>query len=81
MQIIYSIPKTSPDEEVTPELKARQKEVFKDLYNLIISSDRGPALSTLVKAVGTEKVRELLEPLRKQEIELPESPADDNDAR
>ena len=81
MQIIYNIPKSSPDEEVTPELKAKQKAVFRDLYNLIISSDRGPALSTLVKAVGTEKVRMLLEPLRANEVEIPESPADDWDER
>lgn len=80
MQIIYNIPKSSPDEEVTPELKAKQKAVFRDLYNLIISNDRGPALSTLVKAVGTEKVKILLEPLRNKAIEMPEGPVD-NDGR
>lgn len=69
MQIIYSIPKSSPDEKVTPELKVKQKEVFKSLYNLIISSDKGPALSTLVKAVGMDKVKELIAPLKTRNIE------------
>lgn len=72
MQIIYSIPKSSPDEKVTPELKVKQKEVFKSLYNLIISSDKGPALSTLVKAVGMDKVKELIAPLKTRNIETEE---------
>ena len=63
MQMIYDIPKTSTDEPRTPELKAKQRAVFKDLYNLLISSDKGPALSTLIKAVGVEKVKELINPL------------------
>ena len=63
MEMIYGIPKRSPDEERTKELKERQKVVFKDLYNLIISRDRGPALSTLIKAVGVEKIEELIGPL------------------
>lgn len=81
MQIIYNIPKLSPDEEVTPELKIKQKAVFRDLYNLIISSDRGPALSTLVKAVGTDKIKMLLQPLRANRFEIPESPSDDWEER
>lgn len=64
MQVIYQIPKKSVDEEITPELKAKQRTLFKDLYNLIISSDRGPALSTLIKAMGTEKVKAIISPLK-----------------
>lgn len=70
MKLIYSIPKTSSNEQVTPELKRKQKELFKDLYNLLISSDRGPTLSTLVKAVGIEKIKELIYPLIKKESEI-----------
>lgn len=81
MQIIYNIPKTSPDEEITPELKAKQKAIFKDLYNLIISSDRGPSLSTLVKAVGTDKVRGLISPLIDKKTEFPDNPGGDDEER
>ena len=73
MRVIYDIPKKSSGEAVSPELKARQKAVFKDLYNLIISSDRGPALSTLIKAVGTEKIKELITPLMERKIEFSNS--------
>ena len=66
MQKIYQIPKNYPDETITLELKAKQRELFKDLYNLIISSDRGPALSTLVKATGVDKIKELIIPLIEQ---------------
>lgn len=76
MQILYALPKSSPDEEITPELKLKQKSIFRDLYNLIISSDRGPALSTLVKAVGTEKVKSLLAPLMEKKAEFPTSPTE-----
>lgn len=65
-QKLYGLPKSRTDEEVTPELKKTQRQIFKDLYNLMISSDNGPALSTLIKAIGTEKVKHLIEPLIKK---------------
>ena len=77
MQMIYQIPKISSDHEITPELKAKQKVVFRDLYNLIISDDRGPALSTLVKTVGTDKIKDLISPLIKKENTFPNNPGDE----
>lgn len=63
MQKLYGLPKSSPDEEITSELKKTQRQIFKDLYNLMISNDNGPSLSTLIKVMGTEKVKQLIAPL------------------
>lgn len=73
MKVIYQIPKKSPDEEITPELKKKQRIVFKNLYNLLISEDKGPALGTLVKAIGTDKAKELITPLVKEEKDISNS--------
>lgn len=63
MKQLYGIPKKSENDEITPELKKKQRQIFKDLYNLTISRDNGPALSTLIKALGTLKIKQIIEPL------------------
>jgi lysyl-tRNA synthetase class 1 len=45
----------------TPELKATQREFFVLLYRLIIGSDTGPRLPTLLLAVGADRVRALIQ--------------------
>ncbi len=57
-QFIYDIAK---DESLDQKENAvRQRAFFKDLYNLLISKDTGPRLSTFIVALGFKKVRELL---------------------
>jgi lysyl-tRNA synthetase class 1 len=57
-KLVYSIPKdpTLTDKENAP----KQKEFFKHIYNLLISKDAGPRLSTFLWAVDRQKVLELL---------------------
>lgn len=69
MTMLYDIPKKSSSDEITSELKTKQKTLFRDLYNLILSQDRGPMLSTLVKATGTKKIKEVIEPLQMRDQE------------
>ena len=45
----------------TDEVKADQKEFFRLLYNLLVDADRGPRLPTLIMALGTDRVRALLD--------------------
>jgi len=55
---VYAIPK---DESLDQkENSKRQRAFFKDVYNLLISVDTGPRLSTFIWALGKEKVSELL---------------------
>jgi lysyl-tRNA synthetase class 1 len=58
--ILYDIPKR---ENITDEkvLKERQRLFFKDLYNLLISKDRGPRLATFLCALDREMILRLLE--------------------
>lgn len=57
-QILYGIPKS---ENLSDEdLKKEQRVFFKDIYNLLISKDTGPRLSTFIWAIGKDKVLELL---------------------
>jgi lysyl-tRNA synthetase, class I len=62
--LVYGVPKLargmSLDEKPTDEVKADQKEFFRLLYHLLVDADRGPRLPTLILALGTERVRELL---------------------
>ena len=58
-QILYGIPKS---EEISDEeLKKEQRAFFKDVYNLLISKDTGPRLSTFIWAIGKERVLDLLD--------------------
>jgi lysyl-tRNA synthetase class 1 len=45
----------------TPELKAAQREFFVLLYRLLIGTDTGPRLPTLLLAVGLDRVRALID--------------------
>ena len=57
--ILYEIPKegTDGDEKL---MKERQKVFFKDMYNLLISADRGPRLATFLYALDRKTVLKLL---------------------
>ncbi|MDA1038060.1 MAG: lysine--tRNA ligase [bacterium] len=57
-KMMYEIPKEDGmDDEAR---KQAQRSFFKDVYNLLISKDTGPRLSTFLWAVDREKVLELL---------------------
>jgi lysyl-tRNA synthetase class 1 len=62
--LLYGVPKLQaglpPDAPATPELKAAQRELFALLYLLLVGRDTGPRLSTLLLALGRERIRELL---------------------
>lgn len=63
-QLVYGVPKVqagmSADAKPTPELKAAQRAFFALLYRLLVGSETGPRLPTLLLAVGTDRVRKLL---------------------
>jgi len=57
-EAMYKIPK---DPSLSSsENKIRQRNFFKDIYNLLISSDSGPRLSTFIWALGKRRVSRLL---------------------
>ena len=58
--VLYDIPKRK-DITDEKELKERQRLFFKNLYNLLISKDRGPRLATFLCALEKEKILELLD--------------------
>ncbi len=64
--LVYGVPKLTHglplDADPTDEVKADQKEFFRLLYNLLVDADRGPRLPTLIVALGTDRVRSLLQP-------------------
>jgi lysyl-tRNA synthetase, class I len=64
--LLYGIPKLQQGLPIstppTPELKARQREWFVLLYELLIGKDTGPRLPTLLLALGQERVHSLLAP-------------------
>lgn len=57
-KVMYDIPKdpSLTDKENSP----RQRAFFKDIYNLLISVDTGPRLSTFLWALDRQKVLDLL---------------------
>jgi len=56
--LVYSIPK---DPDLTDKENApAQKEFFKHVYNLLITKNQGPRLSTFLWAIDRKKVLELL---------------------
>ena len=62
---VYAVPKIRaglpPDAKAkTPELKAAQREFFVLIYRLLIGTETGPRLPTLLLAVGADRVRSLL---------------------
>ncbi|MFN2496274.1 MAG: lysine--tRNA ligase [Pseudonocardiaceae bacterium] len=64
--LLYGVPKTQlglpADTSPTPELKAAQRKWFILLYRLLIGSDTGPRLPTLLLALGIDRARALLTP-------------------
>ena len=62
--LVYAVPKLQaglgPDAKPTPELKAAQRAFFALIYQLLIGSDTGPRLPTLLLAAGQDRVRQLL---------------------
>jgi lysyl-tRNA synthetase class 1 len=55
---VYAIPK-DPDLD-DKQTKVAQRAFFKDIYNLLVSRDAGPRLSTFLWAIDRQKVLELL---------------------
>ncbi len=64
--LVYAIPKVMlglpRDAPPNPELKVAQRAFFKALYQLLVASDTGPRLPTLMLSIGPERTRELLVP-------------------
>jgi lysyl-tRNA synthetase class 1 len=62
--LVYGVPKVqagiAPEAKPTPELKVAQRSFFALLYRLLVGSETGPRLPTLLLAVGTDRVRKLL---------------------
>ncbi|MFC5061424.1 lysine--tRNA ligase [Actinomycetospora atypica] len=62
--LVYGVPKQQAglpmDTQPTDELKAAQRRFFVLLYRLLVGSDTGPRLPTLLLAAGGPRVREQL---------------------
>ena len=62
--VVYGVPKVARglgfEDAPTDQVKADQKDFFRLLYNLLVDKDRGPRLPTLILALGSDKVRNLL---------------------
>ena len=62
--LVYAVPKVMlglpRDAPPNPELKVAQRTFFKALYQLLVASDTGPRLPTLMLSIGPERTRELL---------------------
>ncbi|HEX2298623.1 MAG TPA: lysine--tRNA ligase [Pseudonocardiaceae bacterium] len=65
-RLLYGVPKVQrglpADVAPTPELKAAQRAWFILLYRLLIGTETGPRLPTLLLALGIDRVRTLLTP-------------------
>lgn len=63
--LVYGVPKLQAgltlDAPPTPGLKAAQRELFALLYDLLVGTDTGPRLPTLLLALGRERIRELFD--------------------
>jgi lysyl-tRNA synthetase class 1 len=62
--LVYAIPKRllglAGDVEPTAEVKVAQREFFRALYRLLVDSETGPRLPTLLLSIGPARARELL---------------------
>jgi lysyl-tRNA synthetase class 1 len=63
-QLVYAVPKIQAglpaDAKPTAELKAAQRAFFALIYRLLIGTETGPRLPTLLLAAGPDRVRALL---------------------
>ncbi|GAB78972.1 lysyl-tRNA synthetase, class I [Austwickia chelonae] len=63
--LVYGIPKRQAgfdvaEKKLPPEVKADQRAFFALLYRLLLGSDTGPRIPTLLLCIGPKKVRELI---------------------
>ncbi len=63
--LVYGVPKLRAglpvdEKKLPPEVKAAQRSLFALLYRLLIGSDTGPRIPTLLLCIGPERVRPLL---------------------
>ncbi|WP_068425122.1 lysine--tRNA ligase [Piscicoccus intestinalis] len=63
--LTYGIPKLQAgfdigEKKLPPEVKKAQRDLFKLLYRLLVDSDTGPRLPTLLLCVGPDRVRRLI---------------------
>ena len=63
--LTYGIPKLQAgldigEKKLPPEVKKAQRDLFKLLYRLLVDSDTGPRLPTLLLCVGPARVRHLI---------------------
>ena len=50
------------EKKLPPEVKTAQRELFALLYRLLVGSDTGPRIPTLLLSLGPDRVRALLTP-------------------
>ncbi|MDO5627133.1 MAG: lysine--tRNA ligase [Mobilicoccus sp.] len=65
--LVYGIPKIRAgfdigEKKLPPEVKAEQRALFALLYRLLVGSDTGPRIPTLLLSLGAERVRTLIQP-------------------
>lgn len=65
--LVYGIPKIQggfdvAEKKLPPEVKTAQRELFALLYRLLVGSDTGPRIPTLLLSLGPDRVRALLTP-------------------
>ncbi len=63
--LTYGVPKLQAgldigEKKLPPEVKKAQRDLFKLLYRLLVDSDTGPRLPTLLLCVGPDRVRHLI---------------------
>ena len=62
--LVYDVPKQllgiGPDAGPDAELKAAQRTFFKAVYRLLVDSETGPRLPTLLLSIGQDRARQLL---------------------
>jgi lysyl-tRNA synthetase class 1 len=62
--LVYAVPKLllglAPDAAPNPEIKRAQRQFFKVVYRLLLDSETGPRLPTLILSIGRERTERLL---------------------
>ena len=65
--LVYGVPKIQAgfdvsEKKLPPEVKAAQRELFALLYRLLVGSDTGPRIPTLLLCLDPDRVRSLITP-------------------